>query len=178
MPITLSCPCGKTLRVADEHAGKRVKCPACTAILNAPGPPTEAVEKPRARPPAAPPPVPKPEPKEEEDENGRGGYGLQPAEKTAPVPPPMPEFRKRGNDDEDDEDTDDDPRRRASAGASRTSARRSGKKEAQRGVYLGCGGLAAVAGTALALYANASDEPNAMKVIVGGAIIAVFESSA
>lgn len=32
MPITFSCPCGKTLRVPDEHAGKRVKCPACGAV--------------------------------------------------------------------------------------------------------------------------------------------------
>jgi hypothetical protein len=35
MPITLNCTCGKPLRVADEHAGKQVKCPACNAILTA-----------------------------------------------------------------------------------------------------------------------------------------------
>ena len=38
MPITLNCPCGKTLRVADEHAGKRVKCPVCNAVIAPPAP--------------------------------------------------------------------------------------------------------------------------------------------
>jgi hypothetical protein len=33
----MTCSCGKTLRVADEHAGKRVKCPACAASLTVPG---------------------------------------------------------------------------------------------------------------------------------------------
>jgi hypothetical protein len=35
MPITLSCPCGKPLRVADQYAGKKVKCPICGAIQTA-----------------------------------------------------------------------------------------------------------------------------------------------
>ena len=41
MPITVSCPCGKKLRVADEHAGKRVKCPACQAVSTVPAPEPE-----------------------------------------------------------------------------------------------------------------------------------------
>lgn len=36
MPITFACACGKTLKVADEHAGKRVKCPACQAVASVP----------------------------------------------------------------------------------------------------------------------------------------------
>jgi Transmembrane protein 43 len=32
MPITVTCPCGKTLRVADDAAGKKVRCPACSAV--------------------------------------------------------------------------------------------------------------------------------------------------
>jgi phage FluMu protein Com len=43
MPITFSCTCGKTLRVADEHAGRRIKCPACNAIGTAPKPEPEPV---------------------------------------------------------------------------------------------------------------------------------------
>jgi hypothetical protein len=31
----MRCTCGKPLRVGDEHAGKRVKCPACGALLTA-----------------------------------------------------------------------------------------------------------------------------------------------
>lgn len=38
MPITFDCPCGKSLRVSDEHAGRRVKCPACGAVVVAPKP--------------------------------------------------------------------------------------------------------------------------------------------
>lgn len=53
MPLTLNCPCGKQLRVRDDSAGGRVRCPACERVLNvpagngAPAPP---------RPAAAPPP--------------------------------------------------------------------------------------------------------------------------
>jgi hypothetical protein len=42
MPITFNCTCGKTLRVPDENAGKRVKCPNCGA--------TRTVEAPAAPP--------------------------------------------------------------------------------------------------------------------------------
>jgi hypothetical protein len=43
MPITFNCACGKTLRVTDEHAGRRIKCPACNAIGVAPKPEPEPV---------------------------------------------------------------------------------------------------------------------------------------
>jgi hypothetical protein len=33
MPTALTCPCGKTLRVRDEDAGKRGKCPACGGVV-------------------------------------------------------------------------------------------------------------------------------------------------
>jgi hypothetical protein len=35
MPITLACPCGKPLRVGDQHAGKLVMCPVCGATQRA-----------------------------------------------------------------------------------------------------------------------------------------------
>jgi hypothetical protein len=38
VPITFDCPCGKTLRVPDAHAGKRAKCPGCSAVLPVPEP--------------------------------------------------------------------------------------------------------------------------------------------
>jgi hypothetical protein len=39
--ITFDCPCGKSLRVGDEHAGRRVKCPACGATVLVPKPPPQ-----------------------------------------------------------------------------------------------------------------------------------------
>jgi DNA-directed RNA polymerase subunit RPC12/RpoP len=33
MAIKVACACGKKLSVKDEHAGKRVKCPACGSVL-------------------------------------------------------------------------------------------------------------------------------------------------
>lgn len=36
MPIEFGCPCGKTLRVRDDLAGERVKCPVCGEIRNVP----------------------------------------------------------------------------------------------------------------------------------------------
>jgi TM2 domain-containing membrane protein YozV len=38
MPIEFACSsCGKRLRVKDESAGKRVKCPGCQTVLRVPG---------------------------------------------------------------------------------------------------------------------------------------------
>lgn len=37
MPIDMNCPgCGKKLRLADEHAGKTGRCPACQATFSIP----------------------------------------------------------------------------------------------------------------------------------------------
>ena len=75
MPITFSCPCGKILRVADQHAGKRVKCPACQAISTVPAPEpepefeiVEPAPKPVARPVARP--------RADDDQDEGGSYGL------------------------------------------------------------------------------------------------------
>jgi hypothetical protein len=35
--IRFTCTCGKVLQVADELAGRRVRCPACQAVLSVPG---------------------------------------------------------------------------------------------------------------------------------------------
>lgn len=51
MPISFPCPCGKTLQVGDDFAGKRVRCPACRAVATAP---------PAAAPVPAAPPAPPP----------------------------------------------------------------------------------------------------------------------
>jgi hypothetical protein len=41
MPLALKCTCGRSLRVKDELAGKKVRCPSCSAILTAPKPDAE-----------------------------------------------------------------------------------------------------------------------------------------
>lgn len=38
MPIEFSCMCGRKLRVKDEHAGRKFKCPGCGAATQAPAP--------------------------------------------------------------------------------------------------------------------------------------------
>jgi hypothetical protein len=102
MPITIPCICGKTLRVADEHAGKRVKCPACQAIATAPvakpEPVMEVVET------VAPPPrptVPLANPRAEFEEYDGTTYGLagssskpgEADEDNGPRDKPLPDFR-------------------------------------------------------------------------------------
>lgn len=91
MPIAFDCTCGKTLRVPDEAAGKRAKCPACgiVGLVPEPEPEFEIVDEPprpgRARHeeapsvlPEVPKPKPKPKPTEDEDEDAGDGatYGL------------------------------------------------------------------------------------------------------
>lgn len=41
MPPSLKCTCGRSLRIKDELAGKKVRCPACSAILTVPKPDAE-----------------------------------------------------------------------------------------------------------------------------------------
>jgi hypothetical protein len=36
MPVVIDCECGKKLRVADEQAGKRVRCPSCKGVVAVP----------------------------------------------------------------------------------------------------------------------------------------------
>jgi hypothetical protein len=46
--LRVSCPCGKTLGVTDDFAGKQVRCPACLSVLNVPGPAAAAAPPPPA----------------------------------------------------------------------------------------------------------------------------------
>jgi hypothetical protein len=170
MPITLSCPCGKTLRVADEHAGKRVKCPVCTAVLTAPKaepePQFEVIEEQPANALVAPKPVVKPKAVEEDDEDERGGYGLKPAEKTAPIPTPEPEFRRRAEADEDD----DRPRKKKKK-KQRREAREAGEEAGQRVAYTLGGGFGALLGSGLAIWGSSNDGRHGTKMLVFGIII-------
>jgi hypothetical protein len=42
MPISFQCACGRTLRVKDELAGRRARCPKCSSILTVPNPHIES----------------------------------------------------------------------------------------------------------------------------------------
>jgi hypothetical protein len=73
MPITFSCGCGKTLRVPDEFAGRRAKCPGCGELVNIPGPePVFEVEE-KPKPGAAPPTQPGTKPSKPLDDDDEGG---------------------------------------------------------------------------------------------------------
>jgi hypothetical protein len=54
MSITLTCSCGRGLRIRDEQAGKRVRCPACGDVLATPVP-SPGVATPIATPSGLPP---------------------------------------------------------------------------------------------------------------------------
>jgi hypothetical protein len=107
--IKFPCPkCSTTITAADEHAGRKGKCPSCQEVMVIPGAPAKA---------SAPPPAPKP-PAEEEPFVAEA---FEPAE-VAPIDEDRPRRRPPARDDEDDrprrrsrEDDDDDdrPRRRS-----------------------------------------------------------------
>jgi hypothetical protein len=107
MPITFSCACGKILRVADEHAGRRVKCPACNSVRSAPtadpsaepDPVFEVVETPQAQPTArAAPSATTPREADEEYDGtvyglARPGSGRHDDDDDGPRDKPLPDFR-------------------------------------------------------------------------------------
>ncbi len=44
MAISFTCECGKALRARDDQAGKKARCPQCSATVTAPGPAAAAVD--------------------------------------------------------------------------------------------------------------------------------------
>src|SRR5206468_3474856 len=62
MAISVSCDCGKQLRVKDDLAGKKIRCPECQAVLRvgpAPAMPPPPIDREEA---VVAPKVPKPVP--------------------------------------------------------------------------------------------------------------------
>ncbi len=88
MAIEFKCECGEELQVADEHAGRRVRCPECQRETIAP-------DRTRSVTSAEPAPAPKASPVK--------------ASRDPDLDEPPTRSRKRV---EDDEDEDDRPRRR------------------------------------------------------------------
>lgn len=105
MPISLKCSCGKSYRVKDELAGRKVRCTGCNNIQTVP--------------------VPRPKPADdeflevelEEIPKARAPQGVREASR-APLPfsePPVQRPRpRRYEDDDDDDDYERRPKKRKS----------------------------------------------------------------
>lgn len=92
MPISFQCGCGRTIRTADENAGRNASCPACGVQLMVPA--ADGILPARGASPPAP---------EEAPAAPRGfGYNLQ-SEEVVPVSPrptaPVPGGRSGRDDD-------------------------------------------------------------------------------
>jgi hypothetical protein len=167
MPITFACGCGKTLRVADEHAGKRVKCPACQQPAAVPAVPDDAGFEvvddapPPAPPPARPvvakavpvkPPAPPPPPPDDgfevvEDDDApaykvkKGQTAKRIGEDDDGNTRPRPRRRQRDRHDDED-DSDRAARRRALADPSAMTPGR--KSDFNKGMRYLIGGVLAL----------------------------------
>jgi hypothetical protein len=98
VPIAFNCTCGKTLRVPDSSAGRRAKCPVCSAVVEVPAPEPEFEivedEEPTVAAPGA-----KPYKKPAEEEEYDGTYQLA-----------KPERTRKKNESDSDDDSGEDPR--------------------------------------------------------------------
>jgi hypothetical protein len=134
MAIQFACSCGRKLQAADEHAGRRVKCPACGAEMTVPGDgtavqPAEAVPSKPASVQAEEPPPPaadderdedrprRPRRKDDEDDDRPRRRGRDDEEEDD-----RPRRRRRREDDEDDDEEYERPRRSGETSGKATAA--------------------------------------------------------
>lgn len=98
MSASVTCACGRTIKVRPEHAGRKIRCPGCSEPVQVPAEPTPAVAAPaapaepapaRPAPAAAPPdepaPADLPEESGEEEAPARGLLGGMKAKVKATV---------------------------------------------------------------------------------------------
>src|SRR5688572_22548759 len=111
MPITVKCDCGRTMRVKEDYAGRKGRCPGCNQMLDIPKAEEEIVDVEPVEEEEAPRRTGirqnRPEPKrasrsrsslrDEEDE--RPSRGIREADPDEDVRPRRPALR---DDDEDD----------------------------------------------------------------------------
>jgi hypothetical protein len=168
MPITLNCACGKVLRIADEHAGKRVKCPACSAIISS-APPQPAFEVVEDEPKQLATARPAAKPRDDEDEDS---YGLKSAEKSTDTPKKKPNFRKRADDDDDDDEEESRPRKKKRQ-TSRSAGARGGTDAGKRIGYIVSGGFMIPIGIGLAMWGNSGEGRGATKLLIFGICLAI-----
>jgi hypothetical protein len=109
MPITFDCSCGKRLRVKDELAGRRVKCPACAGAVTVPAPPAEPAFEVVEDDEPAPTPAPKKAPAKKAD---TAGFNFSSSSTGAEKPRTKGRSKLDEDDDEEDERTRSKRRRR------------------------------------------------------------------
>jgi hypothetical protein len=117
MPLQVRCDnCDKEYRLADEMAGKTLRCKQCNAAFVAKRSATGITSAPpAAKPPTRPAPAKKAPVQTMHAELVDDDGDDRPRRKTRPAPPPRP---ARGRHDDDDDDVERRPRKAAKAGSS------------------------------------------------------------
>jgi hypothetical protein len=96
MPIEVSCECGRTLRAKDEAAGRKVRCPACGAIIEVPAELEEVGDDTYDPPPVQAPREKPRRPERVTTEESDDAVRRRPSEEDDnPEPPSRPPRRKR-----------------------------------------------------------------------------------
>jgi len=133
--ITFRCSCGKQLKVKEDRAGTKVKCPECEEVLRVPQ--ADSIKEKSG--PSAPPAKTRPKPADDDE-------GFAEEER-------RPRHRARDDDDEDE----DRPRRRAAARYGDEDDEREHRrrhKEGGKGLLIGLivGGVLLLAGIGVGLF--------------------------
>jgi hypothetical protein len=154
MPITFSCPCGKSLRVNDEMAGRKARCPGCQAVIDIPSPadepafevveddapPRPLLARPVARPKPPPPPADEPAFDDEDKPLKAKKSDARRVEEDAAEErrkAKRKDRRDREDDDYEDEDEYDRAARRRVTGGGRRRARKGEWHAARIGTLVG-----------------------------------------
>lgn len=120
MPISLSCECGRALRVKEELAGKKVRCPECKAAVAVPAPEADGVEEDAASMLAAESPKPKTRPAKKDEAEESTAVSEKPTRKPRwddeededAAPKSKKRRRDADEDDADEEEADGAPKRK------------------------------------------------------------------
>lgn len=108
MPVSLSCDCGKKLKVKDELAGKKIRCPGCSDVLIVPAGVSRGSDLAKQAIRAVPPPLRRrADPDDDDDDDLPRRRPSRP-----PEAPPLHRERRRERDLDDDDDLDDVPRKK------------------------------------------------------------------
>jgi hypothetical protein len=119
MPIPFRCACGRSLRVKDELAGRKVKCPECGGVLTVPRPDREEEEEDLL-------------PLEDAPEEKESRPDPDDMVQTAPRPARRPARDEDDEDEDDERSTRERVRRRAQRAEEREDRRREGDREQRR----------------------------------------------